>query len=374
MVLSKDDNQRIAMGDDFSSSNGDSDSSNEMETGSNIEDDNKIVEKIAHRETRYVTLLRLGLFLTLLVASAIASSLVYLFISGEERDEFEKTFIDYSIKLTETFQTIADQRLGAIAAFSTTITTLALATNSTWPFVTVPKYEALARQSGQLANVEAFAFAPIVKAEDREQWEKVYVPQEIHTWRAESAAIDALFNPKPEVVSTPGYNLPLGADGQPEYYEGMPDFSNGYSAQIFETKYSPEGTKFFILKGEGPFMPWWQNAPFAYGTGEGITNVDLDTDPTFDNNLIAILSEQKAALGRITTSGYGGTGITPASGFYYPVLKDIANNSTVVGAIGTLIFWLPYFSNILPQNANGFIGVLENTCNQTVLMVQMPRM
>jgi class 3 adenylate cyclase len=348
-----------AEGSDASNSNiSSSEDSEENDMTSDVVDDEKYVEKIAHRETRYVTYLRLGLLLTLFVAASIVCTTVYLFVSGGENDEFEKAFDAYSTKLTETFQSIADRRLGAIASFSTTITSFALATNSSWPFVTVPNFEAQVRHIGKLANVENIAFAPIVSAEDRQEWENVYVPQEIFKWRAESLATNMLFDLPPN-VSSAEFTV-AGKDN----YEGQPDFSKGYSKQIVESRYSPDGLKFYIVNGEGPFMPWWQTAPYQYGTNVGLINLDLDIDPTFDNNLIAILSKGKAGLGKVATSGYGNTD-NPASGFYYPVLEGIADNSTAVGSLGTLIFWLPYFADILPQDAVGFVGVLRNTCNQS---------
>ena len=349
----------IAEGGDLSNSNSSSDDSDGKEVTSDSVDGEIYVEKIAHRETRYVTYLRLGLLLTLFVAASVVSATVYLFVSGGENDEFEKAFVSYSTKVTETFQSIADRRLGAIAAFSTTITTFAIATNSTWPFVTVPNFEAQARHIGKLANVENIGFAPIVSTEERQEWEDVYVPQNVFKWQSESLATNALFDLPSNITSPP----PI--IGKQEYYEGQPDFSKGYSHEIVETRYTPEGVRFYIVTGEGPYMPWFQTAPFRYGSSGGIVNLDLDIDPTFEKDtLITILSKGKAALGKVARSGYG-SNTDPASGFYYPVLEGIADNSTVVGSLGTLIFWLPYFADILPESAVGFIGVLENTCNQT---------
>ena len=308
-----------------------SEDSDEIDKVSDAVDDEKYVKRIAHRETRNVMYLRLGLLLTLFVATSIVCTFVFIFVSEGENDEFEKAFVSYSTKLTETFQSIADRRLGAIAAFSTTITSFALATNSSWPFVTVPNFEAQARHIGKLANVEAVGFAPIVTAEKRQEWESVYVPQQIFKWRAESLVTNTLFDLPPNASSAP-----FSAASR-ENYEGQPDFSKGYSAQIMESRYGPEGLRFYIVNGEGPFMPWWQTFPYQYGTNGGLTNLDLDIDPTFDNNLIAIISKGKAALGKVATSGYGNNN-NPASGFYYPILEGIASNSTVVGSLGTLIF------------------------------------
>ena len=264
-----------------------SDGSEESEADFDLGEDKEHIEKIAYRETRYVCYLRLGLILTLAVAASIVCATVYLFVSDEENDEFEQAFVAYSTKLSETFQSIADRRLGAIAAFSTTITSFALATNDSWPFVTVPHFEAQIRHIAKLANVQSIAFAPLVSAKERKEWEDVHVPQNIFKWRAESLATNLLFDPPPN-ASAPVRSVPQ------EPYEGQPDFSKGYSRQIFDFVVVPEGLKFFISQGEGPFMPWWQTGPYQDGRNAGQTNLDLDLDPTFDNNLITILGQGKA--------------------------------------------------------------------------------
>jgi hypothetical protein len=364
-------NGRIRGSDDISIDHNDYSCDGGDLVGDNNSDypNDTVAKKIATLETRFVMYLRLGLLLSLLVSAAVVSATVYIFISSQEEKKFETAFIEYSSKLAEAFQSIAGRRLGAIAALSTSVTSFALASNATWPFVIVPNFEAQVRHINELAGVNRTAFAVVVEAKNRAMWEQKYVPQNYLIWLEESRKINELFNPKSN-ATVPGQVGPpegeVAEQGPSEVsYEGMPDFSKGYSSQIFDYIFNSEGQpRFVISKGIGPFLTWWQTAPIdGSDVDEGLVNADMNTDPTFNRDLIDRLSQRKAALGGMTLIGYGGVN-DPTSGFYYPVLQDLREDSPLGGSLASLIYWLPFFSNILPQGAVGLIGVLENTCEQ----------
>ena len=330
--------------------------------------DNTLVQKIVRRETRFVRGLRLGLLFILLSASAVASALVYQTLTRQENQDFEDAFHDYSTKLTNEFQGVAERRLGAIAAFSTSITSNALKSqndttsssdNNKWPFVIIPQYEAQARYVAKIAHLQTLGFAPIVTAEQRNQWEQEFVPQHVNEWISESIASKFIYDESTN-QSFASYKIVKAVRNQTHIM--VP----GYRERIFETIVLPDGNLTYNTSDEsGPYMPLWQISPFVPGDDHRYINFDMNTDVTFDRNLIRILRQQKAALGRMTTLGYGRYAGNPTSGFYYPVLTDLPQNSTLAGSLVTLIFWLPFFSNILPESAVGIVGVLENTCNQT---------
>jgi class 3 adenylate cyclase len=331
-----------------------------IEEGLNVVKSNEnvqtlFVQNIAERETRFVRFLRIGLILILLAISTIASVSVYFAVINKEQFDFEDAFQEYSSKLTTEFQTVAVRRLGAIASFASSITSNTVNTNATWPFVTVPHYEAQVRHVAELANLQTLAFAPIVSTEQRDEWETVYVPKHIDSWIAETITSIDLSNGNTSLSAS--YNLTYERNGTEEIL--------GYPDRIFESFFTPEGyLDYDVSNGTGPYMPLWQVGPFLPGVDETHINYDMNTDPTFDRNLITTLTQQKAALGRVTFEGYGEYGGNPTSGFYYPVLKGLSNDSPVVASLVTLIFWLPFFSNILPEGAVGIVGVLSNTCNQ----------
>ena len=56
----------------------------------------------------------------------------------------------------------------AMESFSTTVTSYAEATNSTWPFVTIPNYPSRAERLRKLAKANTVAFLPLVDEMDRD--------------------------------------------------------------------------------------------------------------------------------------------------------------------------------------------------------------
>jgi hypothetical protein len=56
----------------------------------------------------------------------------------------------------------------------------------------------------------------------------------------------------------------------------------------------------------------------------------------------------------------------PVSDLYYPIYDSFNTTSRkLVAVFDTLVYWQVYFVDVLPQNANGIIAVLENTCGQS---------
>lgn len=355
--------------DDFSCAE---DSSHQIDKGER----EQLGQQLAHKGHNVVKGLRVGLFASLLLATVLASVSIFLYTRDQEELAFEDAFADNSLKIVEAFKTTAERRLSAVASFGTTITSYTLAVNATWPFVTVPQFEARSSHILNLAEAIAIAFAPLVYPKDRETWENDYVPSNIG-WIEESfqyqenvlkgasegtSAINDAAVVDEEASSNNG-NAP------PPTYEGMPDFSAGYSKQIFTTGFTPLGELGPLISEGDVFLPWWQRAPSSRSEGAGFINIDLVDDPSFGGDLVQVLKRRRAALGRMSFGGYTDDVNAPISGFYYPIIDGMDMydpTANLVGATATLVYWDTYFANILPQNANGIIAVLSNTCNQTV--------
>jgi hypothetical protein len=58
-----------------------------------------------------------------------------------------------------------------MANFATVITSEALSTQATWPFVTVPDFEVRGLELNELSNSLMVGFSPLVPQGKREQWE-----------------------------------------------------------------------------------------------------------------------------------------------------------------------------------------------------------
>ena len=132
--------------------------------------------KIATKESTAVAWLRGGLLIALVCATLLVSLSIYYYTKGSEEQDFEDAFNDNSLKLVGSFQEAAKSTMTAIASFGTSVTSYALATNSTWPFVTIPDMQARSSHVLMLSESLSILFSPIVHADDRDYWENVYVP------------------------------------------------------------------------------------------------------------------------------------------------------------------------------------------------------
>lgn len=321
-------------------------------------------KEIAPKENKAVLLLRRGLCFSL-VASALAVSLsAYLIAREAQVQDFESAVLDAGHKVIESFQAVAVQRLGNIASAATTITTEALAANSTWPFVRIRYFEARAEHWRSLAGVQTLAFSCFVDHKDREQWEE-FVVQNMDWWNESVAYIQTSTHSNPTPTGhvrklseeEPLVNVTM--EGMPP---GMPDYSQGYSPQILAFG-GPFGLQ--VAPPQERYMPWWHQSP-VNGQPPVFVNINLADDPGFRHgDLMEILDGQEAALGQMTIEEHDviAKGI-PTSGFYYPVLESLERGSKVVASIGTLLHWDRFLRDILPENINGLVAVIENTCEQ----------
>ena len=144
--------------------------------------------KLAKNETKAVVCLRVGLATVLLSAALLVSLGIYFFTRGTEESEFQSAFADQSTKILENFQQVADRRLGSIAAFGSSITAHTLATNASFPFVTIPAFEEQASHVLSLSGADSVSLWTIVEPEDRPFWENEWVPSEGPQWINESMA------------------------------------------------------------------------------------------------------------------------------------------------------------------------------------------
>ena len=325
--------------------------------------------KIARREDQAVTWLRLGLGAILLAATVTVSLGIYYYMAGIEQNEFEKAFTDTSTKILENFQAVADRRLGTIASFTNSFLAHTLAINATYPFVTIPSFEAQVTHVASLADAVSLSFSVIVEPEDRLRWENEFVPDNAMKWLEESEnylkRTSSMDEEDTEGNATPSRPGGTSAENE-EDYEGKPTIGKGgISQQIYTRKYDSSGErKRFIVPNETALV-WWQSSPIIPGFTQGFINRDVKDDSAFEGELLTVLRRKRSALGRMTTNSYGAQGNDPPiSAFYYPVYTDYSPNARLAGTITTLLNWDTFFTDILPQNVDGLIAVLRNTCDQ----------
>ena len=131
----------------------------------------------------------------------------------------------------------AQNTIDAVEAFGTSVTSHAMSSNSTFPFVTIPNYPSRASRVAKLANAKYVIYAPLVQQEDRTRYEE-YVNEHKQATYQEGIEFEELNKTVEEVM-----------DQSQPYIFSLNLTTDEWSYQVTRD----EGT------GDDPFLPVWQS-------------------------------------------------------------------------------------------------------------------
>jgi class 3 adenylate cyclase len=233
-----------------------------------------------------------------------------------------------------------------IDLMSVTYTSYALDRNLTWPFVTLPNFEIIAVRARHLVPTNAaIVFAPVVAGAERANWETYAV--ENQGWTTQAI----------------------------QYYESHPELNIG---DVVNVPHGPPTIPPLVWKfGEnnvptvdnstGLAVPAWQFAPIGKSPFE--VNFNVLSLPYLTHPIMATVERGVATLSNFVTLGQdliSRPSNSPLNILFYPVFQDFDDHKPrkVVGVLGFELFWENFFRQLLPNNADGIIAVLANTCGQ----------
>ena len=208
------------------------------------------------------------------------------------------------------------------------MTTYALGTNATWPFVTLPRFEAqaaLARKqtkAGFLIALQSF-----VTNQNRLAWEKYAVKNQ--GWVQE------------------------GLD-----YLGI--HKNASRIPPYITKDTVNFTR-EDRSADPYYAPVWQCSPV--NTNEQLINYNAYDFSFFANVTKRILQAKKAVLSEVINLTPNDPN-WPQSFMAAPIYGDVNEDSPLVGVLTAILPWHNNFLNLVPNGINGLQVVVRNTCDQ----------
>lgn len=134
------------------------------------------------------------------------------------------------------------------------ITIAAAEQNSSFPFVTVPFFEAKAQQAREQSGIESFSYCPIITEENRFQWSSYAMDNKgwIENSRAASGG---------------------ESESEAEIHPFLWTISDGY--KVVESA------------GNGPFASLWQTSPLPLNPLASI-NYEMLSDPEFSRTLLVL--------------------------------------------------------------------------------------
>jgi len=225
------------------------------------------------RETCMVHWLHCVVLTLLLLTMFLISGGVFVYTRNHETQRFETVFGDSAFQVMDSFHDTLEQSLLSLDSFSVTITSLANATNQSFPFVTIPDFEVRGANTRVQSGSQILYYFPLVTDENREAWEdysmqhrsQVDVAFARDTYMRQQQ--DAAFGIKPTPMnnnnnntntnSTQGSNSSNANTTESEQPAmTILEDGTGYHPHIWSNgAVDPLGD---VPQGQGPYLPGWQ--------------------------------------------------------------------------------------------------------------------
>jgi hypothetical protein len=229
----------------------------------------------------------------------------------------------------------------AVESLSRVFTSYTVATNTTWPYVTIPNFEVLGEDVIKMAGVVSVILSPLVSEVEREGYE-----------------VFATYNQDwitPSVLYTTGEILPQGNKGIP--------------TKIYQINETTDGTIPKVDNGPGPFLPVWQLAPAPHDPR--LVNFNLLSSLPIATTFEIMLKSKGAAITPAVAHGdifrdtlAGVVANTPHSIVLGPVYDNFTSQGTklVVGTVAAVLDWQAFFGTVLSVEERPVVLVVDGSC------------
>jgi hypothetical protein len=229
----------------------------------------------------------------------------------------------------------------AVDSLSHAITSYTVATNKTWPFVTVSNFEVLGEDVTKMAGVVSVTFSPLVSEVEREGYEIFTANNQ--EWIAEG------------VLYSTGESLPQDAKGIP--------------TQIYHLDETNVGTIPWVEDSSGPFLPVWQTAPAPYDPR--VVNFNLLSAVPLAVTFEAMLNNQETVISQavphtdifreISTVEVPNTPYSVVLGPLYDKLSP-QDTKLVTGTVAAVLDWNSFFGAVLSIEERPVVLVMDGSC------------
>ncbi|CAJ1967128.1 unnamed protein product [Cylindrotheca closterium] len=300
---------------------------------------------VGKKEQKFVFLSKILVAVVLTLAVCALATTAYALVTEEEKNNFESQFEAYASEIVTVARQKADQMFSSLDSFSVSIASQAiseqLASNKTWPFVTLPHYSLKAEKLKNVmgANSSVILFSPIVEESEKAAW-SAYVSEEAPAWYQESIDNEERNYTVPDLMTK---TLPFI-----HFY----DPANGFMP-------TP-------VARPGAVLPVWQTYPFETDPINPLmaTNYDLLTGQRI-SDLFRITSDILGPSIGITQVVTARDTMSAQSQIMQPVFRGVdtdAEGRELVGMVWVRMEWKDYFQNLLIEGVDGISVVLKSSC------------
>lgn len=217
--------------------------------------DNEQTDDIALSETRLVHALRLLVGIVLVSATVLAATAVYRLTKHDEKLRFQSHVKVQSGLIANNLNHAVSERLGVLSSMATTITSLAMATDQEFPFVTIPDFALRGCDTRVQSRAHVLHYMPVVYDENREAWERYALKHRGHIEEDFRDDWEHRRRQDQEFGFPVLDNEDIG--WRPQQYQNVTLLQDGsnYHPRIWSSGETfPEGD---IPVENGPYLPFW---------------------------------------------------------------------------------------------------------------------
>ena len=318
------------------------------------------------QETRMVNCSKFAVFIFLLLTAAATATVTYFIFSNSQKEQFQDEFEDYATEIVKVAGLNTENIVSTIQNMALTVTSHAVATNQTFPFVTVKHYEARAQQVLRLSGARYLSMSVRVDPQERSEWESYSVQntQWVQDGLDYQGTLTVAQPITPFIYKRDGFVVP--AD----------DLSDG-QALLSSARSSLNYHAVTWMVAPAPAIPQQ-------------VNFDTLSDPGYLNLARQMDLQQTAVVTDLVVNTQDATDQIgrPQSYLVYPIRERVddydsssafassssssiitATDNPIVGTLNALLPWDNSFRNILPDgtaNGGSLHLVLKNSCGKAL--------
>ena len=314
------------------------------------------VKKTTKNDTSRIRLWRLLVtFLLLCLALAVTGS-IYKFLIDEQTTNFETAYDQFSGAVASAALEQQESVREALKGLSRTITAHAMKANATWPFFTMPAFEAYGGESFRVqSQAEMLMFGPIVDHKDREEFVKWSI-KNYRSWVEEGWNIRGKEKPAIHPFSYFPFISRPALEGPVPF---VPDIDRETYYVSWQT--SPPPRSYALINWNMGSVPDYDQATKAMIALKNETVVTRVRPYAAAIGLQMTAEEHEAMHSKLLDSDVE----NPHSMILYPVRREINDNdSDIVAGLGASFAWDAALLNLLPQDVS-LMAVISNNCNQS---------
>ena len=370
-----------------------SDASNDSSNKLSLAEDDNISLQMEHvtggKDSKTAARLRVLVIILFITLIVVVPTALYLTTRKTEVNGFENAYRRLASKVVDSVEFHLASKLTSLDSFRIAITSHAISSNATWPYVTNPNYDLRANSAREIGAMLSVNFHALVTENNREAWENYTMENIDWLWQAQSNSRHRLLAPSRRELNEEkdSTTSPDKKEEESSHQQVITDISKaGFSKEI-HMLHPSQGA--MVDTSDGPYMPIWQTMP---PIPETINYNALSYSSSSEAARLVLSSRGDAVMSRIENlqdvygpetaklvSGYYSNLLQdylfdpaaeyegdPIAIMYLPIFEQFNNESSVVGMLSASMSFKFFFTNLLGAEPNGVMCIIENGCGDVL--------